>query len=546
MADRTDFSRIESIGLRRGRQPLRPAEAILFPDEIGVGSARVQPELSDADGQAGPSNRLAYTVIFVGVSTFFLITYPYREIRLPSILLALLGMITVVGLLAASWFRPQYYWASIAFCIYIPFSAEYPGDFGRAHLGINFTNILLFPVLIQWFMQRSHMNRPLVRFHSPDVPLLAFCLLSSISLMRGATVQGDAYFALYVTHLKRWLFPFLVYFVFVNTARNERGVRFVVVAICMTLTAVAILTMKESFDIGPGGSWDKIRVKGILGQPNATGAFFVYYTLIFFGFFLCNWRSRRYWLLLIPFALCGRALTLANSRGGLIAFTIAVLATLWFRSKWLFLVGLTAIVASVYFPQYLPETISGRLLFGTLREASDDGTQADEPLVQRLDNSAQGRVAIWMAGVEMVKDRPWFGFGYRQFPYRVGDYNHMVAARDPHNTYLGVAAEMGVLALGFFLLTLLLILRSCLFVYKHAPDVFMRSVGLAGVGMSMGVASANFFGSQFETTELTAYFWILSAVIVQYEAVLRGKVREIRALTRHVVADPWVHEEEEA
>jgi hypothetical protein len=519
-----------------------------------------------------PSERVFYTVIFAGVFSLFIITYPYRDISIPTVVLATIGLLGLTGLMAASWLRPQYYWASIAFAMYIPFSGEYAGDFNRALIGFNLTNLMMVPILFQWLMQRSHLNEPLFRFHAPDLPILIFVLLSSLSVLRVGIDTGTDSFVEQFIRLKRWLSPFLVYFLFVNTARNERGVRFIVVAICTALTAIAVLTMKESYDIGPGGTWDKIRVKGVLGQANATGAFFVYYTLIFLGFFLCYWRDKRFWLLLIPFLMCGRAMTLANSRGGLMAFTLAILATLWFRSRRLFLLGALGLVLSIQFPQYLPETISGRLIYGTFRPAPyDEWTPASARTEQRtsafvsgkavvkqeesasgavsitkqMDSSSQGRMAIWQAGYQLFLERPWFGHGYGTFPLRVGRYNSELWYRDPHNTYLGIAAEMGIFALVAFVLSILLILKNCLHVYHYARDEFMRALGLASVGMCMGLASANFFGSRLDTIELTAYFWIVSALVVQYDTELRAQLLSVARRGPRLVVDPWAVGEEE-
>ncbi|NQU43751.1 O-antigen ligase family protein [bacterium] len=532
--------RLENYNVEKAREQ----ELALGPDPVEHGP------LPEGGGGGEANDGLFYAFILLGVGSFFLITYPYRDISVPSLVLAVLGFFAILALMTASYLWPQYYLASVAFCIYIPFSGQYPGDFGRMLLGINFTNILIVPVVLQWIMQRERQNVPLFRLYGPDIFLLCFCVLSSISVLRVGIDIGSGSFFDQLVRLKRWLFPFLIYFVFVNIQRNEKALKYIVVAIGATLTTVAILTMKESYDIGPGGSWDRIRVVGVLGSPNGTGAFFVYYTLLFLGLFLCYWRYSGWsWFLLIPFVLCGRAMTLANSRGGLIAFVCAVLATLWFRSKRLFAVGLVFVLLGIQFPEYLPETISGRL-FSTIRaENESDASSSFEEgggLSSRLEASAQGRLRIWRAGVKMVAYKPWFGFGYGQFPFRVGDFDPVVAKRDPHNSYLGIAAEMGVIALLFFVVTLLVILKACLYVYRHASNLFMRALGLAGVGMVLGVMSANFFGSRLDTTELTAYLWILSAIIVQYAHDLRREVRARKGEAPRLEVDPWSEQARES
>lgn len=504
------------------------------------------------------SDKLFYSVIFGGVFLFFIITYPYRDISIPSLGLAMGGLLGMLGLMSISWAKPQDYWASIVFCIYIPFSGQYPGDFNNLLMGVNMTNLLLIPVILQWAMQRGHLNEPLFRFHAVDLPILLFCVLSSVSVLRVGIQEGSADFVDQFIRLKRWLTPFAVYFLYVNMHRSDRGVRYMVITLCTAMTAISILTMKESFDIGPGGSWDKIRIKGVLGQTNATGAFFVYYSLVFLGIFLCSWRKRRFWLLLIPFLMCGRALSLANSRGGLIAFALAILATFFFHSKRLFLIGLTFVILGITFPQFLPETISGRLIYGTFKPPASSfelenqtlgdisfQQEADKSVIQTMDASSQGRMRIWTAGIKLFKARPWFGWGYGEFPRHIGIYDPYIASMDPHNLYLSIASEMGVFALVAFLFILMFVMRSCLNVYHRSRENFMRAVGLAGVGMVSGLASANFFGSRLDTVELTAYFWILSAIIVQYDTELRAQHDASLAWKGKLIVNPWGRDEEE-
>ena len=148
----------------------------------------IAPEQAAVQAAGAPAltDRFFYAVILGAVSVFFIVTYPYRDISFPSPFLAAMGLGILIVLSLASWARPSYYWASIGFCVYIPFSGEYPGDFGRMLLGINFTNLLLIPLILQWLMHRGHHHQPLFRFHAPDLPLLCFCILSSVSLMRGA------------------------------------------------------------------------------------------------------------------------------------------------------------------------------------------------------------------------------------------------------------------------------------------------------------------------------------------------------------------------
>ncbi|HBF35549.1 TPA: hypothetical protein DDW35_13380, partial [Candidatus Sumerlaeota bacterium] len=87
--------------------------------------------------------------------------------------------------------------------------------------------------------------------------------------------------------------------------------------------------------------------------------------------------------------------------------------------------------------------------------------------------------------------------------------------------------------------------RSSLRVYKYASDIFMRSIGLASVGMLFGVLCANIFGSRLDTVELTAYLWILSAIVMQYDKDLVQKMAEGDRWQNMLIVDPWQKNEEE-
>ena len=79
----------------------------------------------------------------------------------------------------------------------------------------------------------------------------------------------------------------------------------------------------------------------------------------------------------------------------------------------------------------------------------------------------------------MIKDAPFFGFGYGLFPYIVGQYapNQGIDNMDAHNTYLILAAEMGLPALILFLV-ILLITELFLTDQSRKPVVTCRGLDL--------------------------------------------------------------------
>jgi len=62
---------------------------------------------------------------------------------------------------------------------------------------------------------------------------------------------------------------------------------------------------------------------------------------------------------------------------------------------------------------------------------------------EERDRSAQSRLDIWQASLEMIRDHP-FGVGPGNFYQNIGRYNPQYKNRDAHNTYLRCASELGI------------------------------------------------------------------------------------------------------
>lgn len=77
-----------------------------------------------------------------------------------------------------------------------------------------------------------------------------------------------------------------------------------------------------------------------------------------------------------------------------------------------------------------------------------------------MHNMGSSRFDVWVVAASMIADQPIIGVGYAQFPSRYNQYRaatpairrDMVAMRDPHNTYIGVLGELGVVGLVILLL----------------------------------------------------------------------------------------------
>jgi len=347
--------------------------------------------------------------------------------------------------------------------------------------------------------------------------------------LRGGLVYGSVYAEAFVAPLKRWLTPIALYFLALWVVRDTRTLKTVAAIIMIAMTVVAIMAIRDYMYVGES-DLEKARVGGITEHSNTLGAFFVYYMFLFLGFFLTFPKRLKSWLLLVPFLLCFRGIMVTFSRGAYIAFATAGLAACWFRNKVLCAAAVAYLVLATLNPVLLPAGIRYRMA-QTLQPAPDAAYIYDDALTQSLEGSAAGRLRIWQGAIAMIKDHALWGVGYGAFPYFLPRYSN-AGHMDAHNSYLLIAAEMGLPTLLVFLLVLGMLTHYGHWLYRHAQDPSLKAIALGFLAGLAGLGMSNMFGTRMDAQEIISYFWILAGLI------MRGVLIERQALRTAAAAAP--------
>jgi O-antigen ligase len=183
----------------------------------------------------------------------------------------------------------------------------------------------------------------------------------------------------------------------------------------------------------------------------------------------------------------GRRITRAALGGGAMAVVVGVLA------------------ASPLVQQRMSQGIQEAL---TYREA-----------VPSAGTSAMGlRMAYWKNTLELVCERPWLGYGTGSFETA---YGRLVAGRpgllgvpvhDPHNQFMKITAEHGLLGLAAFLLVLALALA------RRASSPYR----LLGLGVLVAWCLTSLFSSHFSTFSEGRFVWLWLGACLAQEGGSRG------------------------
>lgn len=456
---------------------------------------------------SGVDRRVWWLVAAIG----FFAVLVMKEVQLSPLVIAAFGGVGLLGLFMAGLRSPEI--PLYVLVAYLPFSKILVGDFGTQAAAFNLTNVLMVWVFLGHVLRCTSGKGPIFEGVSLNKIILFFCAMGAISLLRTGSELGSWYVAETVTSLKRWLTPMFMYFLALNVAREKREIKALVVIIMVAVTVVGAMATWDYMNLGEGTSFEKSRIGGIAGHSNTLGAFFCYYMFLLLGFFLEFAGKLKAWALLVPFLICFRGIMVTFSRGAYLAFVAGSLAAAFFKSKTLFLIAAGLLAFAVTHPTILPKGIQYRMGM-TVKGGELD--ILDEDITQNLEVSAARRVEVWRGALRMIRENPVWGVGYGRFPrlapqYTDGAIGHM----DAHNSYLLIAAEMGIPTLLVFLLILLMAAYYTRWVYVYASDRFFRATALGFQAGLVGLLVANLFGSRINSQELSSYFWILAGLMVR-------------------------------
>ena len=288
------------------------------------------------------------------------------------------------------------------------------------------------------------------------------------------------------------------------TALNDRKrVLWVIAAFVLGATVNAVYGIAFPPDADAGGI---SRAEGGAGTPHEFATMLA--AGMFFGGALLAAKSNPRWMrvlgaAVIPLALAGISLSL--SRAGLVALGCAVVAAVALSGRWR-----TKMIA---FALVLTIPIAG---YYTLVA----GDEAAERISTAGDGS--GRTTLWQVGWRIIEDNSVMGVGVGNYKENVIHYvvqagailrNDLVVEKAliPHNVYIHITAELGVIGLALFLGLVAYAFFSAVRaarIFASTGDLTLELVSRACAVILVAISAGNFFSSQ----QFNKQFWFLMAL----------------------------------
>jgi O-antigen ligase len=266
------------------------------------------------------------------------------------------------------------------------------------------------------------------------------------------------------------------------------------------------------------------RLSGLF-DPNYFAAELIPAILIACFLFVTTDSRRTRWLAAAVAAVDLVAFVLTQSRGGIVGLAVALLAALVFagraRPRVFALVLVLAALALGYYLAYKPAHVFG------------SGTQTGG-----LAAASSGRTDEWRVALRIVASHPIGGVGLGNYQVvepsiatqtlNLRFVHFIVTFRQlAHNTYLQMAAELGLLGLSLFLfifaLPLRLAARALATLGRPAGEIefYVRGLLAGTIGM---LAAYVFLSAEFEKP-----LWLVLGLLATVPAVLRDDEEEWRS-----------------
>jgi len=390
--------------------------------------------------------------------------------------------------------------------------------------------LILVPIWIIWALGRLIIKRLPIKFSKASITIMTLTLglFLSIIISQFYAPPSPFFISSAITVLSG-----IVMTVIISTVINsERDLWKACIALAIggVVASLMVITEFAAPELIPDFlhqqtihlSESVVRARGFFRDPNYGAMLLIVIFCITFYITLATRALRWRFFMYGAVTLQAAAVVLTFSRASYITLSLVILLILWRERhgnrfwKANITIGMIVIVF-VALGGILMEAVLSRAgtVFDFIRFLKGDPTGARQP-----DLSLWYRLYVALGGIQMAVDHFPFGVGWENFIFYISEYA-AVPPHAPHNTYIAVAAELGLL--GLFVLAFLasILWKSTSRICKITHGTF----NLLANGIKYGLLTILFEGL-FLTVLNEALVWALIGLIMALNQVAFNTFQE--------------------
>jgi len=366
-------------------------------------------------------------------------------------------------------------------------------------LTFKYISLLIFYTFGCYILKKLYKKQPLA-VTTIDGPLFMFFLVLVFSALFSVTFSQSLKELFVYTSILLMVFM-------VSRDLDKKALNTLLMCLVITAAIVALYGIYQysTGEMGGHGWVDvktnpnlKARAYSTMENPNILAEYLVIACSMSVALFLDSRNRLRKLLLLLTSAITSLGLLLTLSRGGWIAFALALFLIIVSENKKLLPIGIILGLCSLYF---LPEVFIDRLkTIGSLKDSSN-----------------AYRFSIWAAALRMLKDF-WpsgVGLGYEAFMKVYPNYMLAgIKAAHAHNSYLQIAIETGIFGLLAFLYNIIKVYTTGIMVVLKSSQSFQRRISIAALGAITGLLFHGFVEHILFDYRVIFSFWLMIAIVL--------------------------------
>ena len=321
---------------------------------------------------------------------------------------------------------------------------------------------------------------------------------------------------------------FILYFLILKNIKNQYQFKSFIQLFFLTSFIIALYTILHYYDfISYLQEYGK--VASLIGQKNWISNYIALIFPLMFSFYLLEKVKKKKMIHFISLSFLYTALIICQSRGIWISLSLSLLFGVFLifkfnsfhlfkeNKKWLILLLISFIIITLIYSIDNPLNISPLTV-----------TQRVLSTFEEKDPSINTRILMWRVTGQMIKDKPLLGGGIGSFKinyldYQAGflkehpEYNqYWTNAKEAHNEYLQIGAEIGLFGLGIILLLILKLYSLFINFLKKETDSKRK---LIFWGLLIGMTSFlihNLFTFPLHVPALGSAFFVILGLSAAY------------------------------
>ena len=333
---------------------------------------------------------------------------------------------------------------------------------------------ILMGFLIISFLTKKVLKKERLLTNTPlNIPLLLLFLITCLSFLNSInyfdTLKGGVF---------RLIGYILIFFIIVGEINDPRHIKRIVFAISAGIILASfdgiwqVLTEKDFIrGYAPVINIGLVRATAAFKDSNLLGIYLSAFTPLIFGLNLYYFKNKQKLTFTFVSLIALIGIILTYSRPTLLAIYV-VLFFLGVARKDKILISLL-IIFTLLSPFLLPKSVKNwatEVRYNPLRFICNDD-----------------RIAVYRNSFYMIKDHPFIGLGANTYMKNYKKYREPVEYRNvvtqdymyAHNNFLHMAAEIGLIGLGFFIWLLYKLFMECKNIYRKLEDGYMKIVSLS-------------------------------------------------------------------